>query len=133
MKLAIFGATGGIGSQILMQALELGHEVRAFARDPARLVPRNGRLSVLSGGLSLPADVEGALRGCDAAVCALGSLSLGATRVRREGTAAIVGAMAKCGVPRLFVVSAMGVGESWSSLSLFRRYAPGPRKSSAPT
>ena len=35
MKMAIFGASGGIGSQVIRQALEQGHEVRAFVRDPA--------------------------------------------------------------------------------------------------
>ena len=35
--------------------------VMAFMRDPARLVQRLDRLLVLSGELSVPADVEGAL------------------------------------------------------------------------
>ena len=124
MKIAIFGASGGIGSECLRQALAQGHEARAFVRDPARLAPQHDsdRLSVVTGDLSAPADVEAAMRGCDAAICALGSRSLGATKVRREGTAAIIDAMAKCGVRRLFIISAMGVGESWPSLSPFNRF-----------
>ena len=122
MRIAIFGATGGIGTECLRQALEQGHEVRAFVRDPARLVRRHDRLAILGGNLSVPVDVEAALSGCDAVICALGSRSLSATKVRREGTAAIIGGMAKCGVRRLFVISAMGVGESWHSLSRFNRF-----------
>jgi putative NADH-flavin reductase len=37
MKLAIFGATGKKGIELVKQALEQRHAVTAFVRDPARL------------------------------------------------------------------------------------------------
>ena len=37
MKLALFGATRGVGKQILLQAIERGHSVRALVRDPSKL------------------------------------------------------------------------------------------------
>ncbi len=37
MKLVIFGATGSIGTQVVEQALEQGHSVTAFVRNPAKL------------------------------------------------------------------------------------------------
>jgi putative NADH-flavin reductase len=37
MKLTIFGATGGVGRQVVTQALAAGHDVTAVVRDPARL------------------------------------------------------------------------------------------------
>lgn len=37
MRLAVFGATGGTGRQLVEQALAQGHEVTAVVRDPARL------------------------------------------------------------------------------------------------
>jgi uncharacterized protein YbjT (DUF2867 family) len=37
MKLLVLGATGPTGQHIVRQALDLGHAVTAFVRDPARL------------------------------------------------------------------------------------------------
>ena len=37
MKLVIFGASGKTGSELVKQALEKGHSVTAFVRDPSRI------------------------------------------------------------------------------------------------
>jgi uncharacterized protein YbjT (DUF2867 family) len=37
MKPTIFGATGGIGSQLLQQAIAAGHRLTAVVRDPTKL------------------------------------------------------------------------------------------------
>jgi putative NADH-flavin reductase len=37
MRLTVFGATGGTGTEVVRQALEVGHQVIAVVRDPARL------------------------------------------------------------------------------------------------
>ena len=37
MRIAVFGATGGVGIELVGQALERGHAVTAFVRDPASL------------------------------------------------------------------------------------------------
>jgi len=37
MKIALIGATGFVGSAILQEALQRGHEVTAIVRDPAKL------------------------------------------------------------------------------------------------
>ncbi|MDQ1579286.1 MAG: hypothetical protein QOD05_61, partial [Microbacteriaceae bacterium] len=46
MKLTIFGASGGIGRQLVRQALAGGHTVTAVVRDPARLEVRDAGLEV---------------------------------------------------------------------------------------
>ena len=37
MKIVVFGATGTIGRQVVEQALQRGHDVTAFVRDPAKV------------------------------------------------------------------------------------------------
>ena len=49
VKLAIFGATGRTGKPLVTQALEQGHEVRALARDPAKLDVAQENLLVIHG------------------------------------------------------------------------------------
>ncbi|WP_157880486.1 NAD(P)H-binding protein, partial [Streptomyces katrae] len=45
MKITVFGATGGVGREVVRQGLAAGHEVTAVVRDPARLdVPAHERL-----------------------------------------------------------------------------------------
>ena len=37
MKLTIFAATGGVGRQLLEQAVDAGHDVTAVVRNPGKL------------------------------------------------------------------------------------------------
>lgn len=123
MKLAIFGATGKTGIELVKQALEQGHAVTAFVRDVARLAIENERLSLVSGDAFDSASVAQAVKGQDAVICALGAGSdLKKTTVRTTGTINIISGMQKNNVKRLIVVTAMGVGESWDTLSLFNKF-----------
>jgi len=123
MKIAVFGATGKTGLEFVKQALEGGHNVTAFVRDPARLAIENKNLSVVIGDVFNEASVAQAIKGQDAAVCALGAGSdLKKTTVRANGTVNIIKGMKKNNVKRLMVVTAMGVGESWDTLSLVNKF-----------
>ncbi|MDP9200094.1 MAG: NAD(P)H-binding protein [Pseudomonadota bacterium] len=60
MKLIILGATGSLGSHVLNQALNMGHEVSVLVRDPARLpADVRERVTVYTGDLNvaLPTNV----------------------------------------------------------------------------
>jgi uncharacterized protein YbjT (DUF2867 family) len=37
MNVTVFGATGGIGREVVTQALDAGHHVTAYLRNPAKL------------------------------------------------------------------------------------------------
>ena len=123
MKLVIFGATGKTGIELVKQALEKGHAVTAFVRDPARMAIEGENLTLVTGDVFDPASVNQAVQGQDAVVCALGAGSdLKKTTVRTAGTINIISAMQKNNVKRLMVVTAMGVGESWDNMSLFNKF-----------
>lgn len=122
MKLVIFGSTGKTGVELVTQALEKGHAVTAFVRDPDRLAVEHERLSTITGDMFDSAIVAQAVEGQDAVICALGAGNdLGPTSVRTTGTNIIISGMQKHGVRRLIAISAMGVGDSWDTLSLINK------------
>ena len=109
MKLVIFGATGGTGSQLLKQALSRGHRVTAFVRNPAKLNLTADALSVVKGDVLDRQSVATAIRSDDQAVLsALGSMTLGYTNVVSRGTKNILAAMTGFGVRRFVCMSAAG-------------------------
>jgi putative NADH-flavin reductase len=73
MKLLVFGATGGTGKQLVGQALQQGHVVTAFARDPSKVKLANANLRVVRGDILQPDSVETAVAGQDAVLSALGT------------------------------------------------------------
>jgi uncharacterized protein YbjT (DUF2867 family) len=46
MRIAVFGATGGTGEQVIRQALDRGHHVVALARNPDAVRQRHPGLRV---------------------------------------------------------------------------------------
>jgi putative NADH-flavin reductase len=120
MRLVIFGSTGSVGRVMVRQALEQGHSVTAFARDPSKLGIEHPNLRTLAGDAMDAAAVEDAVRGHDAVVCALGAGAKGT--IRSEGTRNIVRAMETTGVRRLVCQSSLGVGDSRENLTFFWKH-----------
>ncbi|MEV7615432.1 NAD(P)H-binding protein [Streptomyces sp. NPDC089799] len=115
MRLTVFGATGGVGHEVVRQALAAGHEVTAVVRDPARLdVPPHDRLDVaVVRDLTDEEALLPVLTGRDAVVSALGAASNKQAReapIAGPALSAIVSAMDRAGVRRLSAVSAAPVG-----------------------
>jgi putative NADH-flavin reductase len=105
MKLTIFAATGGIGRQVLEQAVAAGHDVTAVVRNPKKL-SREVRVVTVDLASPDPATLESAVRGADAVISALGPISASDAGVAWQGTRAILQAMQATGVRRIVVVSA---------------------------
>ena len=106
MKLTIFAASGGIGRQLLDQALAAGHDVTAVVRNPDRLP--GGRFRTVAADLAAPdpSALERAAAGADAVLSGLGPRSASEAGIASRGTRAIVQAMQATGVRRIVVVSA---------------------------
>lgn len=115
MKVLVFGAAGGIGRQVVMQAVGHGHEVTAFVHTTPLELDLPG-LSIVRGDVLDLESVSAAVAGHDAVFFALGGARTGAggrSGVRAAGTleagiANVVHAMALHGVRRLVAVSAAG-------------------------
>lgn len=118
MKLAVFGATGGTGQEVVRQALASGHKVTAFVRDRERLPIKDAYLQVIIGDALDWQNVSNAVTGQDAVVVALGSRDRGKRDVRARGTANVIEAMETQKVRRLVVISAAGAGDSYRQLPL---------------
>jgi putative NADH-flavin reductase len=105
MKLTIIAATGGVGQQLLEQALDAGHDVTAVVRNPAKL---SRRVRAVTTDLTAPdpAALASALAGADAVLSGLGPHSNADAGIAQRGTRAIVAAMQATGVRRIVVVSA---------------------------
>lgn len=120
MKILVFGATGTTGSAVVKRALELGHTVTAFVRNPAKMTTQHPRLRVFQGDVMDPAAVEQVVQGHDAVISSLGAGLKGS--VRSEGTRNIIRAMEQTGVRRFVSQSTLGVGDSRRNLNFYWRY-----------
>src|SRR5438034_9405280 len=85
MKLAVFGATGGTGWQLVDQALEGGHRVTVLVRHPATFPLQHERLAVLQGDVRNLANVEAAVAGQEAILSALGTNQRGPVSICSDG------------------------------------------------
>lgn len=113
MNIAVFGATGGTGKQVIAQALAAGHHVTALARDPARLNGQDERLTVVVGDVLDADKVEQTIASADGVIVSLGNTANNPDFIVSQGTQVIVAAMRRLGQPRrIIVVSSLGVGES---------------------
>ncbi|MFF9912300.1 NAD(P)-dependent oxidoreductase [Streptomyces sp. NPDC013457] len=113
MKLTVFGATGGVGREIVRQALAEGHDVTAAVRDPARFAVTGvagERLEVHRADLADPEALRAAVAGKDAVLSGLGARTRADAGVAAKLTRSVLAAMDAEGVRRLVVVSAAPLG-----------------------
>ncbi|MEV5508957.1 NAD(P)-dependent oxidoreductase [Streptomyces orinoci] len=71
-KIALFGARGTIGSRILREALDRGHQVTAVVRNPADFTERHPALTVVTGDVLDPDSVAAVAKGQDVVISAVG-------------------------------------------------------------
>ncbi|MEV0602701.1 NAD(P)H-binding protein [Streptomyces sp. NPDC050315] len=110
MKLTVFGATGGIGQEIVRQGLAAGHEVTAVVRDPVRLTASGPGLEVFRANLADPEALRPAVTGRDVVFSGLGARSRKDAGTATRVTVPVLHAMEAERVRRLLVVSAAPVG-----------------------
>lgn len=130
MRVAVFGATGSTGTEIVGQCAARGHQVVAAARRPEAVSAPDG-VQVKQISLDDDSSLRSAVAGCDVIVSALGdrgglSGARRGTNLYSSAARALRKAMREEGVKRLIMLSSAGVqedeGSSWIFNMLLRRY-----------
>jgi len=115
--LAVTGGTGFVGSTLIAQALDAGHEVRALTRRPQ--TPRDG-ITWIAGSLENHDALAALARGADAVIHIAGVINApdraGFVRGNIEGTQAMVAAAKGAGLTRFVHVSSLAAREPQLSM-----------------
>lgn len=120
MRVAVLGASGGVGQQLVRQGIDRGHDVVGVVRVSSQLDVPEG-VVVRRGPLDDADFLADVFADCDAVASGLGLKTDGLSPFAkvedptflRRSTAAIVTAMKETGRTRLVVVSAGGAGDSY--------------------
>lgn len=111
MKVALVGATGFVGSKVLLEAVSRGHAVTAIARNPERL-PRLAGMEAVATDINNVLALKEAFRGKDAVIHAYAPPRSATIEQRIDqqarGTASIIAAMKAAGVARILAVGGAG-------------------------
>jgi putative NADH-flavin reductase len=118
MRIFILGATGGIGRQLVDQALERHHRVTAFVRSPQKLGAARDALTVIRGDVHNTDAMRQALAGHDSVLSALGPPGPARNTITSDSARATIAAMQSAGMQRLLVV---GVAALFPDIGMFGR------------
>jgi putative NADH-flavin reductase len=108
MRIIALGATGGIGLEVVRQAIDHGHSVTAFVRAPERLKPFAGRIRVVQGDSLNSAELGHAIEGHDGVLSGFGPrlpLSKSDHDLLERFAGALTNAMLNTTVRRVVIVS----------------------------
>ena len=120
MKLAVFGATGGLGREVVKSALTAGHTVRAMARDASKL--RSQAVDVTIGDLSQSEAIRSTIEGTEAVISCIGVSKGGDPEAFGVGMQSILDAMHEHRVNRLIAISGAGLELEGDASGFGRRF-----------
>jgi putative NADH-flavin reductase len=114
MKIAVIGASAGIGLEVVRHALQRRHEVTSLSRSVGTL-PDDQRLHVVQGSSTKPEDVKRAIDGAEAILVTLGTgKSTKATTLCTDSARVLLQVLKDTGAtPPLIVLTGFGAGDSW--------------------
>ncbi|MXV52585.1 NAD(P)H-binding protein [Pedobacter sp. HMF7647] len=110
MKIALIGASGFVGSAILNEALERGHEVTAIVRNPEKITVQNTNLKAEKGDVFKKSEIAGLVKGSDIVISAYnpGWHSENIAQEIIEGSKAIQAEVKEAGVKRFITIGGAG-------------------------
>lgn len=109
MKIALIGATGFVGSAILKEALDRGHEVTAIVRDPEKLTP-HPKCHPLKGDIYKSDEVARLVASHEVVISAFnpGWTNPDIYNLQVKGTRSIIDGVKQAGIRRLLFVGGAG-------------------------
>jgi putative NADH-flavin reductase len=123
MKLAILGATGSVGRELVTQALAAGHEVTALVRAQPKPGEIDDRVALVLGDATTADAVKRTVKESDAVLSALGHAKGAPDDLLAQASANLTAAMQTDGVSRLVVLSSAAVADAADRPSLLYRAA----------
>jgi len=125
-KVLIIGASRGIGLKTVESALNLGHNVRAFARTIDQTAISHPNLEKIQGDALVEKDLKSGLRGTDTVIQCLGlplrpELILKPTNLFSRATRLLIASMKQSSAKKLIAVTGFGAGDSKTSISCFQK------------
>ncbi len=108
MKIAVFGAGGRIGSRIVDEALNRGHDVTAVVRHPQNYTKIHEHLKVAKGDLFNAQDVETGAFNQDAVVSAYSNTNSAPVSTIAELAIPLINGLKQAHVNRLIIVGGAG-------------------------
>ena len=123
MRLAVLGATGSVGGELVTQALAAGHEVTALVREHPKPGKIDNRVALVLGNATSPEAVRRTVEGSDAVVSALGHAKGVPDDLLAHAGSNMIAAMRANGVERLVVLSSPAVADAADRPSLLYRAA----------
>ena len=125
MKIVIIGATGFVGTNIVKEAVERGHQVLALARNPQKITPSEAVTAARVDVNDSQALAE-AIRGYDVVVHAFAAPRSDSVEERiarqTDGTKSIIRAVKQTGIQRLIAVGGAGTAEVAPGVPLMNSY-----------
>lgn len=109
MNIIVFGASGGVGREVVKQALDKGYRVTAYVRDRSRLPIQHANLTMAVGDGMDEAAVVRVIQGQDAVLCCAGGRGMGKSTLMAEMTRHIIAGMKRHGVTRIGYVASAGI------------------------
>ena len=109
MNIVVFGASRGVGRNVVEQALQQGHHVTAFVRTPSTFMLQHPNLTVCQGDSTDAAAVENAIAGRDAVISTLGPTRPPVSQMMETSAKNIIAGMKKHGVRRILSTTGAGV------------------------
>ena len=118
MKIAVFGATGKVGSHFVKQSLEKGYSLQVLVRDESKFGYKdNTNVSIAAGNSTNLQDIEKVINDVDYVVSLLGNVKVNQkyTHIMKESHSNILEIAAKkTQIPKCIFISSIGCGgSSW--------------------